>query len=229
MKVCPRNAKLFDMAIVVDPDLRYLSSINFHCRDQSGNISLRMWRDGFGENLFSGNKVQPSGLQSCPQEHFTGLRIYFSDYVKAVGVICDTVDVTPVAVVPPPIRHSGAARPVGPSAATAIAFAGGWQTVTGQNGHFTVILQISNSSVDPLLYDLYVTGQLINTDGATDYNGTLQGVIRRGTRTLQYAFVQQAINASGTGQFTLSQDGNSISGSGKAGDAEFTWNGTRAK
>ena len=80
-----------------------------------------------------------------------------------------------------------------------------------------------------MLSDLYVTGQFINTDGAADYNGTLQGVIPRGTRTLQYSFVQPTIKTSGTGQFTLSQDGNSITGSGKAGDVDFNWNGTRAR
>ena len=117
----------------------------------------------------------------------------------------------------------------GPPVANPLAFQGGWNTVTNQNGHFTVILQINNPQVNPQLSDLYVTGQMINSDGVADYNGTFQGTIPRGTRTLHYSYVQPRISGSGTGQFTLSNDGNSISGSGKAGDTDFTWRGTRAR
>ena len=116
-----------------------------------------------------------------------------------------------------------------PSMAPVQAFEGGWQTVTNQNGHYTLILRITNPGQNPLLYDTYVTGQFINTDGATQYNGILQGIIPKGTRTLIYNYSQPEIKAGGKGQFTLSNDGNAITGNGTAGSATFTWNGTRAK
>jgi hypothetical protein len=109
------------------------------------------------------------------------------------------------------------------------AFAGAWRTVTNQNGHYTLILQITNPGQNPLLYETYITGQFINTDGATQYNGFLQGIIPRGTRTLFYDYSQPGIKAGGKGQFTLSNDGNAITGNGTAGGVTFTWNGTRAK
>lgn len=125
---------------------------------------------------------------------------------------------TPVAAKPAPVAHVAA-------------FQGGWQTVTNQNGHFNVILQILNLGQETIngMSDMQVVGQILNTDGANQYNGSLQGVIPRGTRTLHYTYVQPGISGSGTGQFTLSSDGNSITGTGKAGDVGFTWNGTRIK
>lgn len=114
--------------------------------------------------------------------------------------------------------------------ASVMAFAGGWQTVMNRTESYTLVLQINNPVANPLFSDLYVTGQLLTTtNGATQVSGTLQGVIPRGTRTLQYSFAQPGANRSGSGQLILSQDGNSISGSGKAGDAYFTWRGTRAR
>jgi hypothetical protein len=118
--------------------------------------------------------------------------------------------------------------PTGPSVASVWAFEGGWQTVTNQNGHFTLILRITPGP-NPWLYDTFVTGQFINTDGAAQYNGILQGIIRKGTRTLIYDYSQPEIKAGGKGQFTLSNDGTAITGTGTAGGVTFTWNGTRAK
>ena len=117
----------------------------------------------------------------------------------------------------------------GTSVAHVSSFQGGWQTITNQNGHFNVVLQIINLGPETMngMTDMRVVGQILNTDGAAQYNGSLQGVIPRGTRTLHYSYVQPGISGGGTGQFTLSQDGNAITGSGKAGDVSFTWNGTR--
>ncbi|MCP9846944.1 hypothetical protein KBY86_08615 [Synechococcus sp. Lug-A] len=110
------------------------------------------------------------------------------------------------------------------------AFQGGWQTVTDQNGHYILILQITTPIVSTLIPDLNVTGQFINTDGATQYNGTLQGIIPRGMRTLYYNYWQPGIKAGGKGQFTLSNDGQSISGEGLSmGKDTFIWNGTRTQ
>jgi hypothetical protein len=125
----------------------------------------------------------------------------------------------------PPSEQTAA----GPPVASVWAFEGGWHTVTKQNAHFTLILRITNPGQDPLINDTYITGQFMNTDGATQYNGILQGIIPRGTRTLLYNYTQPEIKAGGKGQFTLSNDGNAITGNGTAGDVTFTWNGTRAK
>jgi hypothetical protein len=119
----------------------------------------------------------------------------------------------------------------GTPVASVMAFAGGWQTVMSRTAHYTLVLQITNTNplATTLFTDLYVTGQMFNTDGATELNGTLQGIIPKGTRTLQFSLAQPGANRGGSGQLILSLDGNSISGSGKAGDAYFTWRGTRAK
>ena len=223
---CPRNARMHDLQISLGW-FGAVDTLHFSCMDGSGKVSnLFFGRFGIASTVGSGPTPY---LQSCPQEYFTGVGIAIAPNVRGVGAICEPL--TPVAVAPPPLKSSGRmpAPPSGPPVAPTIAFQGGWQTVTNQNGHFTVILQITNPQVDPLFNDLYVIGQMINSDGADQYNGTLQGVIPKLTRTLQYSYVQPTVNGSGTGQFTLSQDGNSITGSGKAGDVEFTWNGTRAK
>ena len=234
MKVCPRNAKLFDMAIVVSNNLRYLDAVNFHCRDQSGNMSLHMLWETLAENYFQGNGQQTVGLQSCPQENFTGLRIYFRDYVKAVGVVCDGVEITPVAAAkpPPPIKSSVRMpkAPSGPPVARAEAFAGKWQTATNANGHFDIILSLNGPGVfgNGQVVAIPVTGQFVNTDGAHDYDGSLQGTIPPYTRQLHYTYTQTN-GAVGTGVFQLSNDGNAITGEGTTGDGtKFTWNGTRA-
>ena len=226
---CPRNARM-QFLYITQGWYGSVEALHFNCMDGSGKISiLAFGRLGPAPSAGSGPTPTPY-WQSCPQEYFTGVGVAIAPNVKGVGAICEPL--TPAAA-PPPLRSTGKMpKPSGPPVASALALAGAWQTVTNQNGHFTVILQINNPSLDPLLYDLYVTGQMINTDGAAEYNGTLQGTIPRGTRTLQYTFVQPAISGAGTGQFTLSQDGNSISGTGKGGkegDPEFTWNGTRAK
>ena len=125
-------------------------------------------------------------------------------------------------------REARAPAP-GTVASSTLAFVGGWDTVMNRTAHYTLVLQITNPAANPLLTELYVTGQMISTDGAAELNGGLQGVIPRATRTLHYSFTQPGANRGGTGQLILSLDGNSISGSGKAGDAWFTWRGTRAK
>jgi hypothetical protein len=117
----------------------------------------------------------------------------------------------------------------GAPAASPIAFGGGWQVVVNRTESYTLVLQIANPTVNPLINDLYVTGQLIRTDGATQYNGTVQGVIPRATSTLNFSFAQPGANRGGTGVLMLSADGNAITGNSKAGEVYSTWRGTRAK
>jgi len=126
----------------------------------------------------------------------------------------------------PPSEQAPAGSPVAP----VWGFEGGWRTVTNQNGHYTLTLVITNrEQMYSYLTDLLITGTFINTDGAPQYNGILRGTIPKGTRTLIYEYAQPEIKAGGKGTFTLSNDGNAITGSGTAGTATFTWNGTRAK
>ena len=135
-----------------------------------------------------------------------------------------------LALSPPSARSREPLAPApGTVTASVIAFAGGWQTVMNRTERYTVVLRITNPMVNPLISDLYVTGQMISTDGATDHNGTVQGVIPKGTRTLQFSFAQPGANRAGTGQLGLSMDGDSFSGSGKVGEVYFTWRGARAK
>ncbi len=75
---------------------------------------------------------------------------------------------------------------------------------------------------------LTVTGQFVNLQDAHDYDGALQGTIPPNSRTLIYSYTQKN-GASGTGTFTLSLDGNLLTGEGTTGDGvKFTWNGRRA-
>lgn len=129
----------------------------------------------------------------------------------------------------PASASSREAIPAAPGTVTApvLAFAGGWETIMNRRERYTLVLQISTPVVSNVLPDLQVSGQILNTDG--EFNGTVQGVIPMGTRTLQFSFTQPSANRAGTGQLILSQDGSSISGSGKAGDVWFTWRGTRAR
>jgi len=233
MAVCPRNAKLFDMTIALDwEDARYLGGIRINCRTTSGAMSSAVFGAiSHGISSLSGSNAVVA-TQSCPQEHFIGLKIYFKEYVKAAGVVCDSVEVTPVAA-PKPLKSTGKARPSAPSGPPVVlpsVMRGAWNTRTNQDGYFTVILVPAHDGVGPLAREpIPVTGQFINQQGAHDYDGTLQGVIRPFTRTLEYSYVQKN-GAAGTGVFTLSDDGSRLTGSGKASDGtSFTWNGTRAK
>jgi hypothetical protein len=150
--------------------------------------------------------------------------------LKALSAIA----IAALLVAPPVSVRSQDARTPAPAApgtvvASPIAFAGGWDTVMNRTERYTLVLQITTPVVSTVVPDIYVTGQMFSTDRANEYSGTLQGVVPRGTRTLQYSYTQPAANRGGTGQLILSLDGNSISGSGKAGDVYFTWRGTRAR
>ena len=132
--------------------------------------------------------------------------------------------------VPPPPTCSSSQRPAARlGAPRAGAFAGGWQIVTNANERYTLVLSIANGGMNPMQYDMQVTGQLISSDGATQKNGVVKGVIPKGTPNLIYSFAQPGINAAGQGQFVLSNEGNAITGSGTAGGQTFTWAGTRAR
>ena len=75
---------------------------------------------------------------------------------------------------------------------------------------------------------MQVGGSFTNTDGAHDYDGTISGVVQPGSRTLIYTYSQK-VGQGGHGVFTLSQDGNSLTGEGIHMDKDhFTWSGQRA-
>ena len=76
--------------------------------------------------------------------------------------------------------------------------------------------------------EIRVTGQFVNLQDAHDYDGTLQGSIQPFTRILVYTY-RQNNGAAGSGIFTLSPDGNALTGEGTGSDGtKFTWNGRRA-
>ena len=136
--------------------------------------------------------------------------------------------------IPAQERTAGTGSFSSPSAAATqaavprLAFGGKWRTVTSSNGHFDIFLSPEgNGMIGQQEAPLRVTGQFINTDGAHDYDGSLQGIIQPYSRVLTYSYGQKN-GAAGSGMFTLSQDGNCIAGSGLQGRNRFTWNGTRA-
>ena len=154
--------------------------------------------------------------------------------MKAVGVICDNVNVTPVAAAPPPkpVKSSAPVRP-GPILAPPAAFGGKWRTRTNSNADFDIFLQPQGDGIIPaagriLEVPLQVAGYFVNLQDAHDYDGTLQGTIPPNSRTLFYSYTQKN-GAAGSGTFTLSNDGNAITGEGTSSDGQkFTWNGRRA-
>jgi hypothetical protein len=110
------------------------------------------------------------------------------------------------------------------------AFGGKWETVTSSNGHFEIILQTVGDGMGLLgvSMPMQVFGTFTNTDGAHDYDGTLFGVVQPNSRQLAYSYSQHT-GEGGDGAFTLSADGNSLTGEGvHNGKDHFTWNGQRA-
>ena len=112
-----------------------------------------------------------------------------------------------------------------------VAASGGkWETVTDQNGHYELILQTAGTGFDPIgrySIPMQVGGSFTNTDGAHDYDGTISGVVQANSRQLVYGFSQKN-GQGGSGSFTLSDDGNSLTGEGVENGTRFTWNGQRA-
>lgn len=227
---CPIGAAIQSIDASYTEGNRQVKWLKWKCT-QIGNAPAESGSfSGAGDTNVNFDTLAYGGAQCRSGEAATGLTISSGRHVNSLALICDTIALPAAspsggAV----IARTGRTPAPGASIAPIQAFQGGWQTVTNQNGHFTLILQIANPGQNPFLTDTYVTGQFINTDGATQYNGIIQGTIPRGTRTLHYSYSQPQIKAGGQGHFTLSNDGNAIAGNGTAGGQTFTWNGTRAR
>ncbi len=143
--------------------------------------------------------------------------------MNAAGLICNKIVMMAAAPAPPPppIKSSGRALSV-----NTLGFAGTWQTVTGSGGHFAMTFQFVGTPMpgQPLQF----IGAFVNTDGAHQYDGTLQGSAVFPSGVLNFTYSQPGIEAAGTGVFVLSSDGKTITGTGvHMSKDSFTWNGTR--
>lgn len=116
-----------------------------------------------------------------------------------------------------------------PTVALPSAIGGVWDTSTGA-ATYTVTLRADHDGTGPLAtWPITVKGEFVNGQGAHQYDGTLRGTMQPGSRTLEYRYTQKN-GATGSGAFTLSNDGNAITGGGKSSDGQsFTWSGTRGK
>ena len=126
---------------------------------------------------------------------------------------------------PAPIKSSGPI-PSSTGSVNTLAFAGMWHTVTSSNGHFALTFQIAGTPTPG--QPLQITGTFVNTDGAHQYDGTLQGSAVFPSGLLNFTYSQPGIQAAGTGTFALTSDGKSFTGNGVHMEKDrFTWNGTR--
>jgi hypothetical protein len=139
---------------------------------------------------------------------------------------------------PKPLGATGRARPSGPQVAHRLAFTGAWDTTVAGGIGYKLILQpqgagVSQTGVEaPLevvgnfIYERF--GDIAVKPGENGNNGSLRGVVAPYGRTLVFSYVQRDGWAGG-GAFTLSDDGQSITGSIENSDGKSAWNGTRAK
>ena len=227
---CSRGSAIKSMNFYYTSGRRQVSGFNYTCDPgRSGGT----FDGGDSRNRpSSGFPIAPSSdlgstydrEQRCADDEVgTGLSISYGRHVNSLALICDTLERRAVASSATPAKAPLSTVPV---LATDLGFAGSWDTRTNQDGAFVLILRILNPHQFRLA-DLNVTGEFIAA-GQPQYNGTLTGKIRPGSRRLEYTYVQPGISGAGTGTFVLSQDGKTFSGNGvHAGKDKFTWNGTR--
>ena len=77
----------------------------------------------------------------------------------------------------------------------------------------------------------WITGNFTNTDGASQYDGTLEGRVDPGGMSMTYTYVQPKINASGGGRFGIGQEGGNevIGGDATGSTGPFSWRGPRKR
>ena len=172
---------------------------------------------------------------SCPAGELpTGFTVNFGAHVNAFGLICDRIAYPAAQVVaaPPtpvnPIRKTGRAPSSAPQLASADSFRGIWNTVTNADGQFSLEIRQHGTFAGRANENISFSGKFTNSQGASQYNGTLFGMVNSTTRVFTYEYEQPGISGKGRGTFTLSADGESFTGSGSHnGTDAFTWNGTR--
>jgi hypothetical protein len=231
LHTCDRNSRISLARVALVPANNMVQLVQLVCSDENDQpTAYRV----FGE---SGTGDYGARAEyRCPDESFTGVRIRFDSAVRGIGLLCDVR--TPIAAAAPPaprpLGATGRARPTAPAVAARTMFAGKWRTRTSSNADFDIILTPHGDGIAPMAgrateVALQVSGQFVNLQNARDYDGALQGVIPPNSRTLTYTYTQKN-GATGSGIFTLSADGNAITGEGATSDGQkFTWNGTRAE
>jgi hypothetical protein len=223
---CPSGSALSSLRLAYTEQNRQVKWASFDCSPGGKGGTFSGQADANINSLTLG-----ADGNSCPRgEIGAGLAISHGRHVNSIGLICERLTAAAAAPANPGrVLRSTGARPSTATAASPLAFAGSWDTVTNSNGRFKMPFTIQNPQL-LAMQDLMVTGQFVNTAGVAEYNGTLQGTVRRGTRVLQYQYSQPGISSAGTGVFTLSEDGSTITGTGPHnGKDKFTWNGTRSK
>ena len=218
---------------------RQLASLTLTCRiATTGQSAGQLY---FGNKEYVARSVPLGGSfgiansnQQCTGGELpTGFTVNFGAHVNAFGLICDRIAypivAAPAPVKPPPIGRTGRAPSPSPSAPEAMPlhhFASRWDTSTDQNANFRLVLRVTDPGLSPGSRMTFA-GTFTHSDESR-YNGTLEGFIRPGTRTLEYTLSQPGIDSEGKGTFTLSSDGQAISGTGMAGTTPFVWTGRRA-
>jgi hypothetical protein len=142
---------------------------------------------------------------------------------------------------PPPFQLTfpKSPEPPRPSVAHRLAFGGTWDTTMEGGFGLKLILQPQGNGISPInggegplevvgAFTFSRFGDLAADAGQNDINGTLRGVVGPHARTLVFSYHQRN-GRSGGGNFTLSNDGNSITGMLENSEGKSTWNGTRAK
>lgn len=169
-----------------------------------------------------------------PGEAMTGLTVRYGEHVNALGLICNVVVLAMPRANPAPaptrvITRTGRAPSSGTQLALASAFQGGWNTVTNADGRFAMDIRQHGTFSGRANEELPFSGKFTNSQGASQYNGTLFGTVNSSTRVFTFEYEQPGISGKGRGTFTLSADGNSFTGGGTYNETTpFTWNGTRA-
>jgi hypothetical protein len=241
---CARNMMLTSIQLNLTTNDRQVAAILMTCKSRVTGEETNMafgnaaYRPNCGGGLGVGNCPTPANIfQHCPGgEAPVGLNVRYGTDVNGIGLICAPVADTAAAAPPPApapvkaIKQTGRAKPPsGPGLAPVSAFGGKWQTVTNLGGHFELILQTNGEGIGMMgmPVQMQVGGSFTNTDGSHDYDGTISGVVPPGARQLIYNFSQKN-GQGGQGTFTLSNDGNSLTGDGVVSGTHFTWNGQRA-
>jgi hypothetical protein len=227
---CPADSFVSAVQPFVRNSNRDVSVLRFSCYRPLDGQYLRDDVD-FGGQLHDGGSV---GTQRCPSgEIGTGINVRSGVYVHAFGLICDTLIIPkkspPVASSKPkPSSPPESTASSGPPAMTTLGFSGTWLTVTSDNRHFTLTLKPSIGGALLQGQTIQFIGQFVNTDGARQYNGTLQGSAVYPSSTLTFTYAQPGIEAAGTGVFTLTADGQLMGTGLHLEEEKFAWNGGRS-
>ena len=216
---CQVRSAVFGIYALFTTGRQQVKRFNAFCRTADGQDQSPVVVAGPDNENIDGT----TDRQDCPDSEIAiGVVINSGSQINGLALICD--------------RIVNAATP-SPSSGSNIApramFGGKWRTVTSANGHFDMFLSPQG---DGVIYPngrlqeipLQINGQFVNTDGASAYDGGLQGSSPPNSRVLIFGYTQKN-GATGGGTLVLSNDGNSITGEGTASDGtKFTWRGRRA-